>query len=181
MILRCGKWQSRSKIVRRRIDDFTRFYPLMISSEPKENSGNTGVRLRNRSIYYGGDMTSQKSRLDPAFLERQKRRLTEVRKQILQVRRGQAGEEAGVNADASGQAREFEDDAQKLTTLELEGNLEAADDNRLSNIERALQKIVDGTYGLSDASGAPISIERLEASPESLYTLDEQKSRDPAR
>jgi len=33
----------------------------------------------------------------------------------------------------------------------------------------------------SEASGAPISIERLEASPESLYTLDEQKSRDTAR
>ncbi|HEY0799257.1 MAG TPA: hypothetical protein VGD54_00325 [Steroidobacteraceae bacterium] len=123
-------------------------------------------------------MTSPKSRHDPAFLERQKRRLTELRKQILQVRRGQTGEESGVNTDASGQAREFEDDAQKLATLELEGNLEAADDNRLSNIERALQKIADGTYGLSDASGAPISVERLEASPEALYTLDEQKSRD---
>jgi RNA polymerase-binding transcription factor DksA len=78
-------------------------------------------------------------------------------------------------------AREFEDDAQKLTTLELEGNLAAADDDRLSNIERALQKIADGTYGLSEGSGAPISVERLEASPEALYTLDEQKSRDVAR
>ena len=126
-------------------------------------------------------MTSPKSRIDPAFLDRQKRRLTELRKQILQVRRGQVNEEAGVNEEASGQAREFEDHAQKLATLELEGNLEAADDNRLSNIERALQKIADGTYGLSEASGAPISIERLEASPEALYTLDEQKSRDPSR
>ena len=81
----------------------------------------------------------------------------------------------------SDQAREYEDDAQKLTTLELEGNLEAADDDRLSNIERALQKIADGTYGLSDASGAPIPIERLEAAPEALYTLAEQKSRDAAR
>jgi DnaK suppressor protein len=119
--------------------------------------------------------------LEPAFLERQKRRLTELRKQILQVSRGQADEEDAVNADSNAQAREFEDDAQKLTTLELEGNLQAADDDRLSNIERALQKIEDGTYGLSDASGAPISVERLEASPESLYTLDEQKSRDAAR
>jgi DnaK suppressor protein len=114
-------------------------------------------------------------------LERQKRRLTELRKQILQVSRGQSGEEDAVNADSNAQAHEFEDDAQKLATLELEGNLEAADDDRLSNIERALQKIEDGTYGLSDASGAPISVERLEASPESLYTLDEQKSRDAAR
>jgi DnaK suppressor protein len=126
-------------------------------------------------------VTAKKSRLDPEFLQRQKRRLTELRRQIVQVRRGQTSEQDAVNADAGAQAHEFEDDAQKLTTLELEGNLAAADDNRLSNIERALHKIEDGTYGLSDASGAPISIERLEASPESIYTLDEQESRDTAR
>ena len=123
-------------------------------------------------------MTPPTSRLDPAFLGRQKRRLTELRQQLLRVRRGEESEEASANAETRDQAREFEDDAQKLTTLELEGNLAAADDARLSNIERALQKIDDGTYGLSDASGAPIPIERLEATPEALYTLAEQKSRD---
>jgi DnaK suppressor protein len=126
-------------------------------------------------------MTSPTSRLDKAFLARQKHRLTELRQQILQVRRGEEGAESSANAETRDQAREYEDDAQKLTTLELEGNLEAADDNRLSNIERALQKIADGTYGLSDASGTPIPMERLEASPEALYTLAEQKSRDTAR
>jgi len=126
-------------------------------------------------------MTVQKSRLEQAFLDRQKRRLTELRKQILQIRRVHDSEQAGTNTEANGQAREYEDDAQKLTTLELEGNLAAADDDRLSNVERALQKIADGTYGLSEGSGTPIAIERLEASPEALYTLDEQKSRDTAR
>ena len=119
--------------------------------------------------------------MDQAFLARQKRRLSELRQQILAVRRGEESEEASANAETRDQAREFEDDAQKLTTLELEGNLAAADDARLSNIERALQKIDDGTYGLSDASGAPIPIERLEATPEALYTLAEQKSRDASR
>jgi DnaK suppressor protein len=118
------------------------------------------------------------SRLDPEFLGRQKRRLAELRRQILQVRRGQESEQASANAETNDQAREYEDDAQKLTSLELEANLAAADTDRLSNIERALQKIDDGTYGLSEASGAPIPIERLEVSPEALYTLAEQKSRD---
>jgi len=126
-------------------------------------------------------MSPQTSRLDQAFLVRQKRRLTELRQQILRVRRGEESAEASANAETRDQAREYEDDAQKLATLELEGNLEAADDDRLSNIERALQKIEDGTYGLSDASGAPIPMERLEAAPEALYTLAEQKSRDAAR
>jgi len=126
-------------------------------------------------------MASKQSRLDPVFLDRQRHRLTALRKQLLRVRRGQDSEQASANAELSGQAREYEDDAQKLTALELQGNLAAADDERLSNIERALKKIDDGTYGLSDMSGKPIPIERLEASPESLYTLEEQQLRDAAR
>ena len=126
-------------------------------------------------------MPAPTSRLDPAFLDRQKRRLTELHRRILNVRRGQEGEQASANAQTQGQAREQEDDAQRLSAIELEGNLAAADDERLSNVERALQKIKDGTYGLSEGSGAPIPLERLEASPEALYTLAEQKSRDAAR
>jgi DnaK suppressor protein len=126
-------------------------------------------------------MTSNKSLLDRAFIETQKRRLIELRNQILSVRQGQESEEASANAEVHGQAREYEDDAQKLTALELQGNLAAADDERLSNIERALQKIDDGTYGLSEGNGTPIPIERLRASPEALYTVEEQKTRDAMR
>jgi DnaK suppressor protein len=126
-------------------------------------------------------MTSNKSLLDRVFVETQKRRLIELRNQILSVRQGQESEEASANAEVQGQAREYEDDAQKLTALELQGNLAAADDERLSNIERALQKIDDGTYGLSEGNGTPIPIERLRASPEALYTVEEQKTRDAMR
>jgi DnaK suppressor protein len=126
-------------------------------------------------------MTSKPSRLDPAFLDRQRHRLTALRKQLLRVSRGQESEQMSVNAELRGQAREYEDDAQKLTALELKDNLNAADDARLSNIERALRKIEEGTYGLSDGSGKPIPLERLEASPESIYTLEEQEARDAAR
>jgi DnaK suppressor protein len=126
-------------------------------------------------------MTNLKSRFDQAFLDRQKRRLTELRKQLLGVREGQQSEQVSANASGAGQASAYEDDAQKLTTLELQGNLAAVDNVRLSNIARALQKIADGTYGLSDGSGAPIPVERLEVSPEALYTVKEQESRDSAR
>src|ERR1700730_5408956 len=126
-------------------------------------------------------MTNLKSRFDQAFLDRQKRRLTELRKQLLGVREGQQSEQVSANASGAGQASAYEDDAQKLTTLELQGNLAAVDNVRVSNIARALQKIADGTYGLSDGSGAPIPVERLEVSPEALYTVKEQESRDSAR
>jgi DnaK suppressor protein len=129
----------------------------------------------------GGAVTNSKSRSDKAFLECQKRLLQGLRKQILADRKGHESESESANSDVSAQAREYEDDAQKLTALELQGSLAGADDARLSSIERALQKIDDGTYGLSDASGAPIPIERLEAYPDALYTLEEQASRERVR
>jgi DnaK suppressor protein len=117
-------------------------------------------------------------RLDTAFLEQQKRRLTALRQEILSIRERQQGEQRSVNTEMSGQARDYEDDAQRLAALELQDNLVAHDDERLSNIERALQKIDEGTYGLSDASGKPIPAERLKAFPEALYTEAEQRQRE---
>jgi DnaK suppressor protein len=45
-------------------------------------------------------------------------------------------------------------------------------------IDRALQKIEDGTYGFSDLSGDPIPTERLEAVPDAIYTVAEQEARE---
>jgi DnaK suppressor protein len=119
-----------------------------------------------------------KPRLDPAFLEQQKHRLTKLRQEILSIRQGQQGEQNSVNAELSGQARDYEDDAQRLAALELEDNLVVHDDDRLSNIDRALRKLDEGTYGLSAASGEPIPLERLKAYPEALYTEEEQRERE---
>src|ERR1700728_2386183 len=88
-------------------------------------------------------------RLDTAFLKQQKRRLTALRQEILSIRQRQQGEQKSVNTELSGQARDYEDDAQRLAALELQDNLVAHDDERLSNIERALQRIDAGTYGMS--------------------------------
>jgi DnaK suppressor protein len=121
---------------------------------------------------------AKQTRLDKAFIDRQKRKLTELRNQLRSARRREAAEQTEANADVSAQPHEYEDDAQRLTTVELQGNLAAAEDDRLSAIERALQKIEEGTYGLSDASGAPIPSERLEAYPEALYTLEEEAARE---
>ena len=44
----------------------------------------------------------------------------------------------------------------------------------LSRIERALTKMEEGTYGLSDRSGKPIPKERLEAVPYATLRVEEQ-------
>lgn len=55
----------------------------------------------------------------------------------------------------------------------------AAEDNMsriLSKVERALTKMDEGTYGLSDVDGVPIPVERLEALPYALSTVEQEDS-----
>jgi DnaK suppressor protein len=113
---------------------------------------------------------------DRSFVQRQRDRLTKLRQQLVRTMRHEEAEQSAINAAAGGEAREFEDDAQRLALLEVDGLAGARSQQRLAQIERALQKIADGTYGLSDVSGKSIPRERLEAAPESIYTPAEIKA-----
>jgi DnaK suppressor protein len=123
-------------------------------------------------------MSSKAQGLDKAFIERQRQRLIKLRDELAEATQGEEADEKEVNSESSGQAGEYEDDAQRLTALELDGNLVARNVQRLAQVERALEKISEGTYGLSDASNQPIPKERLEATPESIYTVAEQATRE---
>ena len=71
------------------------------------------------------------------------------------------------------------DPADEASNLFDRDRMEAAENNMsriLSKIERAMQKIEEGTYGLSDIDGTPISIERLEALPYALTTVGQEDS-----
>src|SRR5215469_17845728 len=105
---------------------------------------------------------SNSPKLDPAFIEKQRHRLNKVRDELMTAARGGESDEANVRSEsAASGSREYEDDAQRLEMLELEGNLVARDVQRLQRVNRALEKIKEGTYGLSDQSGQPIPRERL--------------------
>ena len=119
-------------------------------------------------------MPTAKSALDAAFIERQRQYLLRLRASLIAAAQAAESDEADVNAQSASGPVEFEDDAQRLDTLERDGNLVARDVERLERVERALEKIEDGTYGLSDISGEPIPSERLQAVPEALYTLSEE-------
>lgn len=123
-------------------------------------------------------MNERKARFEKSFIDGKREQLTKLREGLLNMTRGKEGEEADINASSNDDAREYEDDAQRLMMLELDGNLVARNRLRLVRIERALAKIEEGTYGFSDASGEPIPIERLEAIPDAIYTVAEQNARD---
>jgi RNA polymerase-binding protein DksA len=66
------------------------------------------------------------------------------------------------------------DEAKVVTDLDpilAENDL---DRDTLERIDRALQRIEEGTYGISEVSGKPIPIERLEAVPYATTLVDEQ-------
>ena len=122
-------------------------------------------------------MGSESPKFEQGFIQKQRHRLMKLREELMHSIQVAQGEQTGVYSQSVGEAHEFEDDAQKLTMLENERNSIDRNRLRLRDVERALQKIEDGTYGLSDASGESIPLERLEAVPEALYTVSELKGR----
>jgi DnaK suppressor protein len=123
-------------------------------------------------------MNAKAPGLDAAFIDKQRRYLTDLHAALLSAVQDDEADEASVNSASAGGPREYEDDAQRLAALELDGNLVVRDVERLDQVGRALQKIEEGSYGLSDLSGQPIPRERLEALPEAIFTLAEEKSRE---
>ena len=121
-------------------------------------------------------MSPSSARLAPAFIEKQRQRLTELRQALLAAARNEEDDEAGVKRASNGGPREYEDDAQKLAMLEIEGSLVARTLERLARVDRALKKIDDGTYGFSDVSARPIPRERLVTVPEAICTIDEERA-----
>jgi DnaK suppressor protein len=121
-------------------------------------------------------MANVNAGLDTAFIKQQRRSLSRLRVLLLSAAQSSEADEVSVNAESRGGPREPEDDAQKLSALELDGQLVAHVLVRLAHVERALAKIEAGTYGLSDVSGLPIPQDRLEAVPEAICTLAEESA-----
>ena len=121
-------------------------------------------------------MTSKAIELDAGFIQKQRQTLIRLRESVLAAATAAETEEADIKAESGGGPREYEDDAQRLATLEVGGNVVVRDVERLARVDRALKKIEEGTYGMSDVSGDPIPRERLEAVPEAICTIGEERT-----
>jgi DnaK suppressor protein len=66
------------------------------------------------------------------------------------------------------------DEAKVITDLEPALAENELDLDTLAKNDRALQRIEEGAYGVSEVSGKPIPIERLEAVPYATTLVDEQ-------
>ena len=121
-------------------------------------------------------MDNQASISDLGYLDRKRRELIELRDSLRRTSAAAEAQETDTRDDSHLHANEYEDDAQRLDSLEKEGNLVKRDVRRLAQVQRALAKIAEGTYGLSDVSGERIPDARLEAMPDALNTVAEQEA-----
>ncbi len=121
-------------------------------------------------------MASDTNALSADYIAEQKVRLVALRDELGVDNRASAAEEAELQADSIDEPHGSGDDAQKINLRDNNAALIEHNAARLAAVTRALQKIEDGTYGLSDRSGTPIPKARLDVLPESLWTVEEDEA-----
>lgn len=118
-------------------------------------------------------------KIDKAFLEDQKKLLEDRKSQIL--RELKVGGIQNPNADGEFDAKfpdygEKEDEnAAEVADYEEHLTMEKELEVSLFNVEKALKKIEDGSYGLCEKCGNPINPERLRAFPSATACMDCKK------
>jgi DnaK suppressor protein len=100
----------------------------------------------------------------------------EVQKLLAEtVRAGREDRDSEDQQDA-----DIADPAQSLTQEGMDDALADSLRERLAALERAEQRLADGTYGRSVLSGKPIPDERLEAYPAAELTVEEAAAQEAA-
>jgi DnaK suppressor protein len=113
--------------------------------------------------------------LDQQFVENQRERLVDLRDVLVRIREGMADDERDLGEAEGDTQLDSGDLSQDMFTREMDASIGEQVGRRLGEVDRALQKIEEGTYGLSDDSGEIIPRGRLEAVPEAIRTVEEQQ------
>jgi len=122
-----------------------------------------------------GGVLVHNDEIDQQFVERQRERLAGLRDELVRIREGMSADEENLGETEGDTTLDSGDLSQDMFTREMDASIGEQAERRLGEIDRALQKIEEGTYGLSDDSGEPIPLGRLEAVPEALRTVEEQQ------
>lgn len=112
--------------------------------------------------------------LKKAEIEKYKKELLRLRGQLTQTLRGSTAEVKtpdDTTAYSQHQADKGTDDFDKTISIELTSK----EYDVLRQIDRALEKIEEGTYGVCDLSGDEIPKARLDAVPYAVMTVKSQE------
>jgi DnaK suppressor protein len=114
--------------------------------------------------------------LDDATREELRTRLEGERTRLLNMLRALRREEQGgeIHDPLAADPEDFGEMGQDITNQETDLALSANDQRLLAQVERALQRMSEGTYGLSEVTGKPIPLERLLALPWATTNVDDR-------
>ena len=104
-------------------------------------------------------------------------RLTAERGEVERLLRETEAEARSWQEGPSGEPADPADPAQTLTAEDMANAVTSRFRDRIGAIDRALQRLDDGTYGRSVRSGQPIPEERLDADPAAELTIEEAQRR----
>lgn len=103
-----------------------------------------------------------------------KRRLEGLRKQYSSALKG-SKEEVKISDNASAHSQHQADQGTDDFDMQISIELSEKELQILYSIERALEKIDEGTYGICDVSSEEIPLKRLEAIPYATMTVASQE------
>jgi len=111
------------------------------------------------------------------FIDTQKEKLLNMRRDLLNKIRGNAYDEIRVSSD---EVIEDGDQAQTYLNQNLNFGLRERDLKKLRMVEIALAKIEDGSYGICEETDEPIGKKRLEKMPWTRLSIQaaEQEERE---
>jgi RNA polymerase-binding transcription factor DksA len=110
--------------------------------------------------------------LTPQQLVRLRNQL-EAERDALATRIAAREQEVQENVQEESGVDDQGDDASLLFDRESDIDANVDDRDQLARVEAALRRMDEGTYGLSEVSGKPIPIERLEAVPSATTLVEE--------
>ncbi|HSK84054.1 MAG TPA: TraR/DksA C4-type zinc finger protein [Rubrobacter sp.] len=117
----------------------------------------------------------QNDEIDQQFVGSQRERLLGLREELVRIKDGVADDERNLGEAEGDTTLDSGDLSQDMFTREMDASIGEQVERRLGEVDRALRKIEESTYGLSDESGEPIPRGRLEAIPEATRTVEEQQ------
>ncbi len=108
--------------------------------------------------------------------------LLEERRRVVAALENLHDDHAGTLSDEAGEESAYDnhlaDTATDTYDRELDYTLEENSENVLAEIDAALKRIDDGTYGVCTNRGEQIPVERLEARPWATLCIDCQRERE---
>lgn len=114
--------------------------------------------------------------LDQEFVDDQRQRLIDLREELTRLRDGLDEDEVELEGGGDDFSETDSGDmSQSIFDREMDASVGEGIERRLGEVERALQKIEDGTYGVCDDTGEEIPRGRLEAVPEAIRTVEAQQ------